>query len=110
MNTISDWLSVLPIGQSNNSLFNRLGIGRLGHKQHEADRFPSIYDADLDALLKARDTNNTKNVIKYGLRILRDFCVQREILFEEFEQSKEEMCETLKAFYAAMRSILVMFY
>jgi hypothetical protein len=31
--------------------------------------------------------------------------VQREILFEEFEQStKEEMCETLKAFYAAMRS------
>jgi hypothetical protein len=37
--------------------------------------------------------------------IVVDFCVQREILFEEFEQStKEEMCETLKAFYAAMRS------
>jgi hypothetical protein len=30
--------------------------------------------------------------------------VQREILFEEFKQStKEEMCETLNAFYAAMR-------
>jgi hypothetical protein len=43
---------------------------------HEADRFPSINDADLDALLEARDANNTKNVIKYGLRILRDFCVQ----------------------------------
>jgi hypothetical protein len=39
---------------------------------HEADRFPSINDADLEA----RDANNTKNVIKYGLRILRDFCVQ----------------------------------
>ena len=73
--------------------------------EFEADRFPSINDADLDALLEAREANNTKNVIKYGLRILRDFCVQREILFEEFEQStKEEMCETLKAFYAAMRS------
>jgi hypothetical protein len=72
---------------------------------HEADRFPSINDADLDALLEARDANSTKNVIKYGLRILHDVCVQREILFEEFEQStKEEMCETLKAFYAAMRS------
>ena len=70
---------------------------------HEADRFPSINDADLDALLEARDANNSKNVIKYWLRILLDFCVQREILFEEFEQStKEEMCETLKAFYAAM--------
>jgi len=33
LNTISDWLSVLPIGQSNNSLFNLLGIGRLRHKQ-----------------------------------------------------------------------------
>ena len=42
---------------------------------HEADRFPSINDADLDALLEAMDGNNTKNVIKYGLRILRDFCV-----------------------------------
>jgi hypothetical protein len=27
---------------------------------HEADRFPSINDADLDALLEARDANNTK--------------------------------------------------
>ena len=72
---------------------------------HEADRFPSINDADLDALLEARDANNSKNVIKYWLRILLDFCVQSEILFEEFEQStKEEMCETLKAFYVAMRS------
>jgi hypothetical protein len=26
---------------------------------HEADRFPSINDADLDALLEARDANNT---------------------------------------------------
>jgi hypothetical protein len=55
LNTISDWLSVLPIGQLNNLLFNRLGIGRLRHKQQwlhlEADRFPSINDADLDALL-----------------------------------------------------------
>ena len=33
LNTISGWLSVLPIGQSNNSLFNRLGIGHLRHKQ-----------------------------------------------------------------------------
>ena len=33
LNTISDWLSVLPISQSNNSLFNRLGIGHLRHKQ-----------------------------------------------------------------------------
>jgi hypothetical protein len=55
--------------------------------------------------LKPEMPTTQKNVIKYGLRILRDFCVQREILFEEFEQStKEEMCETLKAFYAAMRS------
>jgi hypothetical protein len=53
---------------------------------HEADRFPSINDANLDALLEARNANNTKNVIKYGLRMLRDFCVLREILFEEFEQ------------------------
>ena len=52
---------------------------------HKVDMFPSINDADLDALLEARDANDTKNVIKYGLRILRDFCVQREILFEEFE-------------------------
>ena len=55
LNTISDWLSVLTIGQLNNSLFNQLGIGRLRHKQQwlhlEADRFPSINDADLDALL-----------------------------------------------------------
>jgi len=34
LNTISDWLSVLPIGQSNNSLFNRLGIGRLHKEKH----------------------------------------------------------------------------
>jgi hypothetical protein len=27
---------------------------------HEADRFPSINDADLDALLEARDANNIK--------------------------------------------------
>ena len=33
LNTISDRLSVLPIGQSSNSLFNRLGIGRLRHQQ-----------------------------------------------------------------------------
>jgi hypothetical protein len=26
---------------------------------HEANRFPSINDADLDALLEARDANNT---------------------------------------------------
>ena len=26
---------------------------------HEADRFPSINDADLHALLEARDANNT---------------------------------------------------
>ena len=53
---------------------------------HEADRFPSINDANLDALRGARNANNTKNVIKYGLRMLRDFCVLREIVFEEFEQ------------------------
>jgi hypothetical protein len=41
-----------------------------------------------------------------SVKLLRDFCVQREILFEEFKQStKEEMCETLKAFYAAFYEI-----
>jgi hypothetical protein len=29
---------------------------------HEADRFPSINDADLDALLEVRDANNTNAV------------------------------------------------
>jgi hypothetical protein len=29
---------------------------------HEADRFPSINDADMDALLEARDANNTKHI------------------------------------------------
>jgi hypothetical protein len=29
---------------------------------HEADRFPSINDADLDALLEARNANNTNAV------------------------------------------------
>ena len=33
LNTIFDWLLVLLIGQSNNLFFNRLGIGRLRHKQ-----------------------------------------------------------------------------
>jgi hypothetical protein len=31
---------------------------------HKVDMFPSINDADLDALLEARDANDTKNVIK----------------------------------------------
>jgi hypothetical protein len=29
---------------------------------HEANRFPSINDADLDALLESRDANNTNAV------------------------------------------------
>ena len=67
---------------------------------HEADRFPSINDADLDALFEARDANNTKYVIKYRLRILRDFvCREKYYLRNSNNQLKFDSIKQKSTLY-----------
>lgn len=71
----------------------------------ESERFLSVDDEDLEALLDNKDSKNTKTCIKSAVNILTAFCASRNILFHDLEQMSEaDLCSQLKSFYAAVRS------
>jgi hypothetical protein len=57
----------------------------------ESERFLSVDDEILEALLDNKDSKNTKTSIKSAVNILTAFCASRNILFHD-----------LKSFYAAV--------
>ena len=71
----------------------------------ESERFVSVDDEDLEALLDNKDSKNTKTCIKSAVNILTAFGASRNILFRDLEQMSEaDLCSQLKSFYAAVRS------
>jgi hypothetical protein len=71
----------------------------------ESERFVSVDDEDLEALLDNKDSKNTKTCIKSAVNILTAFCASRNILFHDLEQMSEaDLCSQLKSLYAVVRS------
>ena len=71
----------------------------------ESERFVSVDDEDLEALLDNKDSKNTQTCIKSAVNILTALCASRNILFHDLEQMSEaDLCSQLKSFYAAVRS------
>jgi len=69
----------------------------------ESERFLSVDDEELEALLDNKDSKNTKISIKSAVNILTTFCASRNILFHDIEQMSEaDLCTQLKSFYAAV--------
>ena len=67
----------------------------------ESERFVSVDDEDLEALLDNKDSKNTKTCIKSTVNILTAFCASRNILFRALEQMSEaDLCSQLKSLYA----------
>ena len=56
-----------------------------------ADRFEDVSDEDIELLLKKRDSNITKHVIKGAVRILQTYCLEKNfdflVIFLEFNST-----------------------
>ena len=66
------------------------------------ERFVTINDDDLEALLDTTSSNNSKKSMQYSVRILNDFCKERSLNLEAI--SKGELNLLLKNFYASVRT------
>ena len=71
------------------------------------ERFVTINDDDLEALLHMTSSINNKTM-QYSVRILNDFCKERSLNLEAI--SKGELNPLLKNFYASVRTQKNEFY
>lgn len=69
-----------------------------------SDRFASLSSEELQEILENRDSSNTKSVIVAAKRILKDYCVAKDLDLTEVEQkSPADLTDFLINFYAEIR-------
>ena len=70
----------------------------------ERERFLTISEEDIEALLESTSSENSKKAVKYSVRILNEFCETKGLNLEAAAASKVELNRILKTFYAAART------
>lgn len=68
-----------------------------------ASRFPQLSEEEIESILEARTSENTKKSTKVSLNIFRQYLQEREILEDDLLKSKTQLANVLRRFYAEAR-------
>ena len=66
------------------------------------ERFSTLNEDDLEALLESTSSENSKRVVSYSVRILNDFCVAKSL--DLATESRADLDQILRNFYASART------
>ncbi|CAB4003505.1 Hypothetical predicted protein, partial [Paramuricea clavata] len=67
------------------------------------ERFASKNDVDIESMLADKDSKSTKKATKQAVKILREYCAEKELPTEFENINKVELDNLLRHFYANAR-------